>query len=435
MATIVVGLLGALAAFDAGASIAALVVIVVLVLAGWLVVIVPIALLAVIFLETLVPSGLALIALAVVVAELSLGRARLAVTAPLVWAGAYAAWAGVSALWTSDLGASAIQFTGFGLALCLMLGFGALVGSRSDLRLVLYGLTGFAALTGVAGMALFAVGAVDRAAGLQDDANIFAMNELVVLPLVLAAAAEARRTWVRIACYVGVAVILAAVVASLSRGGLIALAVVLALLAVTPRSALYRSGTQRFAVQAFVVAVSVVALGLASGALAERFETSEEEAAGTGRVNEWRAGLTAFERDPLIGLGFGGFTVESNELLRSTPRVDLRTFTITEGGQRVHSAYIGAAAELGLVGLTLYLGLLLSTALALRRVAVRANDSLPRRTAVALLIALAGFATASLFLSTEYSFILFTIVGLTLALEKLLSDERPASDRAVAGDS
>ena len=122
------------------------------------------------------------------------------------------------------------------------------------------------------------------------------------------------------------------------------------------------------------VVAAVAAVGLLVGGLAER-PTEAELAAGaraerlttasSNRYEYWRVGVRAFADHPLAGLGAGGFRVE---WLRERP--------IHEAVRDVHSIALEQAAELGLVGLALFLavlaGGLLAAATALRRDAAAA---------------------------------------------------------------
>src|SRR5204862_6693840 len=100
-------------------------------------------------------------------------------------------------------------------------------------------------------------------------------------------------------------------------------------------------------------------------------------------------------------------------------------------GQPAHSAYLGTAAELGLPGLALFLGLLVSTGRALRRAARRAraaDELFAMRVANALTISLVGWAVASLFLSSETARPLWIFVGAAVALPKLLDAREEPGD-------
>jgi O-antigen ligase len=102
-------------------------------------------------------------------------------------------------------------------------------------------------------------------------------------------------------------------------------------------------------------------------------------------------------------------------------------------GEEVHSAYIGTTAELGFPGLLLFLAILVSTARYLRRVAREAREDGAEtiaRISSALVLSLLGWAIASLFLSSETSRPVWIVIGLALALGKLLETHRR---EAVAG--
>jgi O-antigen ligase len=113
-----------------------------------------------------------------------------------------------------------------------------------------------------------------------------------------------------------------------------------------------------------------------------------------------------------------------------TPGVDLRGYSLRNPGQPVHNSYVEAWAELGIFGLILYIGMLISTGLALLRTAIRADRmgaDFVRRVAYALMLGLGTWFITSFFLSTETSRGLWIVIGLALALPKLLpAEEAPA---------
>jgi O-antigen ligase len=99
---------------------------------------------------------------------------------------------------------------------------------------------------------------------------------------------------------------------------------------------------------------------------------------------------------------------------------------LRQNGLQAHSAYIGTLADLGAVGLALFLGLLGSTALAIRRSVATAREAdamSTMRVANALMISLVGWAFASIFLSSETGRPLWIIIGIAIALPKLIADE------------
>lgn len=117
------------------------------------------------------------------------------------------------------------------------------------------------------------------------------------------------------------------------------------------------------------IAVAAALAGLLAAGLGER-PTDAELAAGAGagrlttassnRYEYWRVGLDAFAREPVTGVGAGGFRVEW-----------LRERRIREAVRDAHSLPVELAAELGLPGLTglglLVAGVALAAGRALRR--------------------------------------------------------------------
>jgi O-antigen ligase len=133
---------------------------------------------------------------------------------------------------------------------------------------------------------------------------------------------------------------------------------------------------------------------------------------------------------PLLGLGYGAFLNVSDNLIVQTPGINFQHFDLRPNGSQVHNAYLGSLAELGIPGLVLFVGLLTSTALLLRRTAKRARAvgaDFVARVANALLLSLLGWSIASLFLSSETSRALWIVIGLSLALPRLVRDQESAS--------
>jgi putative inorganic carbon (HCO3(-)) transporter len=378
---------------------------------------IPAALIAQMFVESVVPRTIAILGLAIVLVELAVGRARIRPAGPLWWTCAYALLALASGWWTVSTSGTVLALFSLSVGLAVGVAVAALVATDGDLRIVLATFAAAAGVVGLLAVVAFAGGATERASGAQGDPNIFALYQLLAIPFVLVAVAEARRRRSRWLFGVAAVVIVASVVASLSRGGLIALAVVVLLVLAAPAAL---GLTLRRGRIVAVLVLAIVASATISDPLLSRFEGGkEEETAGSGRLNEWRAAWTSIQERPLLGLGHGGFIETSNELMRRTPGVDLRRFRVSNDGLRAHSVYIETAAELGVPGLALLLGLLTSTALALRRTLRRARaagQALVARMSYATLIALAAWSVASAFLSTGASSSLWALVGLTLAL-------------------
>jgi hypothetical protein len=408
---------------------------------------------AIVFLEALHFSGVAVTrffapaALLFVVLELMRGTARLRGGVQLAWVAAYVAWAVASGLWTVSVSGTEFLLQSLAIALAFMLVFAALPRSEDDIRRLLY-VAGFtAALVGglsvIAFRSPFDLPGLDllqegRSQGGVGDPDFFAAMQLVMVPLVLVAASETSNRRLRLGLYVAVLTILASIFTSLSRGAFLAVAVLGLLFLVSRPERLFRSRHEK------AIALFVVVLGMAAffsrpyvrEEVVSRAETiyapkTKDDASGSGRTNLWKAAARTAAENPATGIGYGGFGAISQELLFDTPGVDLDVQQLRDEGDYfvAHNTYLGTVAELGLIGLLLYLGVMVATGISLRRTAGRAAAAgapFTGRVAHALLLGLASWAVTSFFLSGETARMFWIIVGLSLALPRLLPDhERP----------
>lgn len=410
---------------------------------------------AVVFVEDLHFSGMAVTrvfapaALLFVLLELMRGTARVGGGPQLAWVGAYVAWAVASGLWTVSLAGTQFLLQSLLIALAFMLVFAALPRNEDDIKRMLYVASFSAALVG--GLSVIAFGSpfdlpgIDllqggRSQGGVGDPDFFAAIQLVMVPLTLVAASETTNHRLRLGLYVAVLTMLASVFTSLSRGAFLAV-VVLGLLFVFSRpERLFRSRNEK-AIALFVVLLGMVAFfsrPYVREEVVSRAETiyapkTKDDASGSGRTNLWKAAARTAADHPATGIGYGGFGAISQELLYDTPGVDLDIQQIRQEGDYfvAHNSYLGTVAELGFLGLLLYLGVMVATGLSLRRTTQRATAAgapFIGRVAHALLLGLASWAVTSFFLSGETARMFWIIVGLSLALPRLIPnrDQQPS---------
>jgi O-antigen ligase len=401
----------------------------------------PPVLVVTVFAESLKFGGLTIsrlsapLALAVVVARLATGPFPRFPRRAVFWAvGAYVAFAFASAIWTVNVddsfreGGTGFALASLGLSLVYMASFAILVETRADLKRLGVTIWVLAVALGALAIGQYLAGYA-RAVAYSGDANFFAALQVLALPVCLVVASHVDRPKLRLVALSGVAIVVGSVLVSLSRGGLLALFAVLALIAVQPARLMFRTrATKRLALIAVFIGAGVL-LWAAFADLESRsqslFNTAE---GGSGRTNLWRAANTAWQRHPVRGIGYGSFPNLSNELLRQTPGVDFSAYRLRESGQVAHSAYLGTLAELGVIGLVLLLGVLAAAILTLRRTARYAlarGDPVVAAAAQALYIAMLGFLLISLFLSTETDRGLWVLLGVTLALGRIAAT--PAS--------
>ncbi len=355
----------------------------------------------------------------------------------VLWAvTAYTAFALASVIWTINPDDSfqesgtAFALASLVLSLIYMASFAVLVETREDLRRLAVTVWFVAVALGVVAIAQYFAG-YERAVAYAGDANFFAALQVLALPICLVVASHVERGGLRLIALLGVGVVVGSVLVTLSRGGLLALFGVLALIAFQPARVMFRSpGFKRLALLVAVIGGGVLLWAAFSDleARSESLFTTAE--GGSGRANLWRAADTAWEEHPLRGIGYGAFPNESTTLLRQTPGVDFSAYRLRQGGQVAHSAYLGTLAELGVIGLALLVAVLVSAVTTLRwaaRTARARPDPIVAAAAQALLISMVGFLLVSAFLSTETDRGLWVLLGVSLALARIAA--QPAKMR------
>jgi O-antigen ligase len=156
----------------------------------------------------------------------------------------------------------------------------------------------------------------------------------------------------------------------------------------------------------------------------------QEEASGAGRTELWKGAIRTAQENPFLGTGFGSFPIISQELILHTPGVNPLVFQKRKQGDNfvAHNTYLGTAAELGFTGLFLYLALVVSTGLTLRKTSKEALERgapFVGRVAYALVLGLTAWAMCTFFLNGETARTFWIIVGIALALPKLVPDAPP----------
>ena len=359
---------------------------------------------------------LAVLALLVVVARLS---DRGAPHLPL-WSWLpgtlYILWALTSAFWARDFVPWGIAMGQLGLAVCVFAAFAVLVRDEATVgRLMRTFACGalFASVLGVFNLGLLQNGSADRTAGLQGDANIYALYQAMAVPVAIALA---RRTRGGVKLFWSLATIplAASVVASQSRGGLLTLVAVMAFV-VFRRDEAFLPRRRRSAALFASAAVLAVVVMIAGAPLLARFNPNEVGAdRASARLDIWHVAWGEFATHPATGIGAGNFKSHSIELLQQRPGVEIdSTNSLLRGqGIEVHNIYLEALTELGLPGLIGYLSIIGAAALALRRMGRRDPYSL----APVLAAMFVAFATGTVFLSLLNNKMLWFIVGCAAAL-------------------
>lgn len=313
----------------------------------------------------------------VVVSQLVQGHAPLRMPGELVWAAIFVAWGLLATLSAVDLEIAIRQLLQLVVAVCLALVVTTLVRDLGLVRQLLWLLVGVAAastlpaLLGGQGFRAAYGGAVvsGRLEGTFTQPNQFGSFTMVTLLLGIALALGARSARERLLALVATAPLVLGLLLSLSRsswiGVIFGIAVLVVLLPAARRTLV-------------LAAVPLAAVAVAIGAFAPdepqvsvvgaRLSTLAETGGGNpydSRPRIWAEGVREVKLDPLTGHGPGGFVVMS---VRSASGAQ------TIQAEHAHNVLLTAAAEYGLPGALLLVGLTASCGALVRRGVRRAAE-------------------------------------------------------------
>jgi O-antigen ligase len=339
---------------------------------------------------------------------------------------AFLAWAGASALWAVDAGTAAADWQRYALNAVLLLVVPAAVRSRRDLVVIAGTLAVAAAAAAASGLVIVSEEFPGRLTGTVSDANHLAAVLVPGIVMAVALAGVLRPAGARWAFACVALGCCAGLLATQSRGGLIAAGT--ALLTWVVVGARWRRGS------AALLAVLVV-LGAAYPALAPAADDRRwaDVGDGSGRTDLWEVGLRIFADNPLLGVGTGNYLLAGPRYLvrpGHLPRADI----ILATPRVAHNTYLHVLAELGVIGLTLFVllvALCLMTLLRAVRLFAELGDRGSQVLGAACAASLCGTLTAYFFLSAQYEKQLWLLLGTGPALLLLaLRARRAGADRA-----
>jgi O-antigen ligase len=260
--------------------------------------------------------------------------------------------------------------------------------------------------------------------GMFKDPNDLALTLVIMIALAGFLLLSTRRTAARLLYGGAIAVMLAGVMLTFSRGGILAL---LAAAAVGVRR-LARHG-RGVAVGGLLV-LGVLVVALKPQGLEERMTSIVTREGDTGsieaRLTTLRNGVEILLEHPAVGVGLGNFRLAEGE---------------KHGGvgkwNEAHNTFLQIGGELGWAGLAVYLALVVC-ALLNARAAAQAAARQPRVAALAHAVetALVGFLAGAMFLSQAYTWHFYILLGLTVALRRMAEGGRgpePAATPARPG--
>lgn len=262
------------------------------------------------------------------------------------------------------------------------------------------------------------------------DPNLLAASLVSGVALSVAVVAIYRSPLIRLLGVLGGAFCVAGTFLTASRGGLIALAVCLV-------AGIVFGGRWRGRLLVGGIVLAVAAYGyfayFAPAEIRQRISepTRGEAQERQGRLTLWQVAIRAFDANPVQGIGAGNFRVSGRRYLFQ-PGALPRTDQVIEDPKVVHNVYLEILAELGAVGFALFVFVVVACLSSFFRAARRfaaAGDQAMQAAATSAAVALLGVLAADIFVSDQYSKLLWLLLGLGPAMLTIArSDAKPAAE-------
>jgi O-antigen ligase len=239
------------------------------------------------------------------------------------------------------------------------------------------------------------------------DANYYSLSALLCVPIAFYLMGSRQRPWERWFCGGCLALTMLGLTAAASRGALLGLLAAMVFACVVSR--------RRAQMLKLAFGVVLPLLMFSPSSPLSRLlhpDHSDQESSDT-RLALWQAGLRMVRAHPVTGVGLGNFKWV-------VQRYDAPGESL---GNIAHNTYVEVAAEMGLPGFVLWIGLLASTWRALTRVRRQTRDvpaaDLVHRAALALQAGLVGFLVATFFVSATQQKLFWLVVFLVMCLPAL----------------
>jgi probable O-glycosylation ligase (exosortase A-associated) len=243
------------------------------------------------------------------------------------------------------------------------------------------------------------------------DNNSLAVAELMVFPLMIHLGHTDKRKWVRRGLYVSAALTVISVIFSYSRGAL------LGLLAIT---AVYISTSKRWGLAIAFVILAGVGFYFIPHQWYDRMKTMKtykQDESAMGRLQTWGFAISVANDRPFTG---GGFHVFSRDQF-------LRYGRDPDEALDSHSIYFEVLGEHGYIGLALFLGLLASSFLTIRKVErrIRGNPGVAwaGEYCSMLRLSLVAYAVGGAFLGLAYFDLYYDVVAGVILLNMIVDRE------------
>lgn len=266
-----------------------------------------------------------------------------------------------------------------------------------------------------------------RAFGTVNDPNYFGQLLLVLVPLAIWATLNGRTWRGKSFGVAALLLLLAAIGLTFSRGAYLGAVIVLGVYA------MYLRLDARYLL---ILPLIGALLYVAPPEFRARFGTLDEVLPGNnagayadgsiqGRSVKAEIALIMLADHPILGVGRGNYRLHYRDYINEIEGAGSNT------ERDAHSLYLEVAAEQGVVGFVVFVGLLLTVWRRLRAAELLFNASGERRMAdlsVAVKVGFLGYLVTSLFLHGAYGYMLWLQVGMAVAL--VVIAQRAAAERS-----
>lgn len=249
------------------------------------------------------------------------------------------------------------------------------------------------------------------------DPNDFSMFLLMVLPLSLSLLENSRSKLVKGILVAIFAILILSTFFTRSRGGSVGLATVLLILVF---GGLFQK-PRKWALPITTIFIILLLLPFVPSEYWERMRTLTDfsDASIRARLEAWRLGLRMISQHPILGVGLGNFSKNVASLAPLTPGVRIIRSGVA------HNAYISIAAETGIITLSFFLLIIISSFKSLRKnqsFFQEREDFLLSSLCHSLMTGLIGYTVCTMFLSQELSRSAWIFFGLVAAMEGIRAE-------------
>ena len=245
-----------------------------------------------------------------------------------------------------------------------------------------------------------------------------------------------KKGWVKLAAFTGTGVLTLIILLTQSRGALIALVATGLIFFVTQA----RGKRLKTLLSAAVVAVVILPLvpssawqrfkGLAWLANESTIQYADPEGSADARYNIWRVARQIIKENPATGIGLGAYP-----LAHATYTGRMVVPPAARGFRDTHSTYLNVAAETGIPGLLVFLGMIASVVVGAELTRRRAPGSVRARQLFAVELGLFAFLMHGIFGSlSKLSFLYIQLAFIWVLTEVTRRELAAAATPVVRGD-